>query len=327
VVNRRLINRQGGCRRRHFTSREFRLYPHENKGTISARSLLELWPQRSPYQDKGMVIKKALPTTLLLMYLLPHIGAGPRAPSLAAKGSSGLPLLRGRARSILFGRGDGDPSRNVECGQGAAAATNSKITAEMTIQPGICGRAGCGCVGFPARLRGGIASASLSEDEDGEEDESSSMLPVSPIPAGGLAKVRGLGDGAVQSPTASKKLAVSTRSTKTLKRNTEVRPSIRDEDRGGDLEFQLLDLDYKKGNGISGKFTIDAFGVTERGNSVHLSVVGFQPYFFINVTKALSEEECGVFVRRLNHKINTQPQHIHNNNNQVGCAVDLSAMP
>jgi hypothetical protein len=283
-----------------------------------------------------MVISRALRTTLLLLHLLPHIGAGLRAPSLAEKGSSGLPLLRGGARSILNGRGDGDPAikkttkfADVGWGQAAVAAKNSKITSKTTIQPEICGGTGCGCMGFPARLRGGIASASLSEDEDGEEDESSSMLPVSPIPAVGPAKIRGLGDGAVQSPTARKKLAVSTRSAKELKRNTEVRPPIRDEDRGGDLEFQLLDLDYKKGNGISGKFTIDAFGVTERGNSVHLSVVGFQPYFFINVTKALSEEECGVFVRRLNYKISTQPQSNYNNynNNQVICAHPPQAIP
>lgn len=246
---------------------------------------------------------------LLLLHLVPPTGAGSRIFSLAANGRSGLPMLGGRARSILW-RGD-EEDLLPEQTEVAAAGLGRMMT---TTRRRGCGASGCR-LGFVARLRGGIASASLSEDGDGDEEESSSMLPVSPIPAGVLARVRGLGDGATQSPTAGKKLAVSTRSVKSLKRNQEVRPPVRDEDRGGDLEFQLLDLDYKKGNGVAGKFTIDAFGVTERGNSVHVSIVGFQPHFFINVTKALSDEECGVFVRRLNHKINTQPQPFYNNNN------------
>lgn len=36
---------------------------------------------------------------------------------------------------------------------------------------------------------------------------------------------------------------------------------------------------------------------------MHVSIVGFQPFFFVNVSKALAEDECNVFVRRLNHRM------------------------
>ncbi len=71
--------------------------------------------------------------------------------------------------------------------------------------------------------------------------------------------------------------------------------------------FQLLDLDYVKDRSdLNEDFTIHAFGVTDKGNSVHMSIAGFQPYFFVDIPQAMSEHECTEFVRRLNHKIKTQ---------------------
>jgi DNA polymerase delta subunit 1 len=74
-----------------------------------------------------------------------------------------------------------------------------------------------------------------------------------------------------------------------------------------DLVFQLLDLDYVKDRSdLHEEFTIHAFGVTDKGNSVHMRIAGVQPYFFIDIPQAMTEQECSEFVRRLNHKIKTQ---------------------
>lgn len=91
---------------------------------------------------------------------------------------------------------------------------------------------------------------------------------------------------------------------------------------GEDIEFQLLDLDYVKGKGasLSDDFMMDAFGVTQQGNSVHMTLTGFKPFFFVNSPKELSEEECREFVRRLNHHVrmqNTQKSNNTNSNNEL----------
>lgn len=83
------------------------------------------------------------------------------------------------------------------------------------------------------RLRGGIGSASLSEDGDDEEeeDESLSIPPMmAAAAAGGGGRVRDLaelGGGVALNPSPVKRTAVSKRCEKDAKRNHGIRPHLR----------------------------------------------------------------------------------------------------
>ena len=103
-------------------------------------------------------------------------------------------------------------------------------------------------------------------------------------------------------------------------RQYKIRPPVEDKykGKGGDaLEFQLLDVDYKKlpfqrpgtpaaADSHEGGFTIDAFGTTAQGNSVHVAIKGFLPYFFVDAAREFSEEECATFVTAINSRIARQ---------------------
>ncbi|EKX53301.1 DNA polymerase delta catalytic subunit, partial [Guillardia theta CCMP2712] len=48
------------------------------------------------------------------------------------------------------------------------------------------------------------------------------------------------------------------------------------------------------------------FGVTQEGKSVHVAISGVLPYFFVNLPKALNEEECKVFLTKAIKKFESQ---------------------
>jgi DNA polymerase delta subunit 1 len=106
------------------------------------------------------------------------------------------------------------------------------------------------------------------------------------------------------------------------KRQYKIRPTVGDKYKGktGDaLEFQLLDVDYKKlpfprpgtdragpAEYHEGGFTIDAFGTSAEGHSVHVAIKGFLPYFFVNIPREFSEDECKAFTRTTNSRMAKQ---------------------
>jgi hypothetical protein len=105
-------------------------------------------------------------------------------------------------------------------------------------------------------------------------------------------------------------------------REYKIRPAVTDKYKGktGEaFEFQLLDVDYKKlpykrpgapragpVECHEGGFTINAFGTSSEGHSVHVAIKGFLPYFFVNTPREFSEEECEAFTCATNNRIAKQ---------------------
>ena len=184
----------------------------------------------------------------------------------------------------------------------------------------------CAVLGLKA-MRGGESDSLMSiEDALSGDDEESSSPAVhaqdSPDTDAAGADVQdstpmdaGADDIAGQSPAdyglqgtraeLSEVRKAATSDTGNFDRRYKIRPPVGDVQKGatGDaLEFQLLDVDYKKlpyqrpGTAAAGKaetheggFTIDAFGTTAQGHSVHVAIKGFLPYFFVDIPRAFSE--------------------------------------
>ena len=221
------------------------------------------------------------------------------------------------------------------------------------------GRAGCGTPAHtpfaaPSRaavlglrrtalcpMRGGEHDSLLSVEDalaSADVEDSSSPAERAPrgthqkCPSGHFSDPTVPDDGAGQSPedygvlepcAASMSPALSASSQAgDFQREYKIRPPVGDKysgKTGEALEFQLLDVSYKKlpyehtsaaaagkADSHEGGFTIDAFGTSALGHSVHVAIKGFLPYFFVGIPREFSEEDCSAFTRAANGRIFSQ---------------------
>jgi hypothetical protein len=235
----------------------------------------------------------------------------------------------------------------LEPRQPAAARSRCAPPAHSPFAAGgaACRAAGLGLRGPPlCALRGGQDDSLISvEDalESGDVEESSSpalgsggagagRAPAAAGPAAGGGAHERADDSAGESPedygvleagAADPALGASAQAGE-FQREYKIRPPVGDRysgKTGEALEFQLLDVDYKKlpyqrpGTVAAGKadsheggFTIDAFGTSAEGHSVHVAIKGFLPYFFVGIPRGFSEEDCAAFTRAANGRIFSQ---------------------
>ena len=182
-------------------------------------------------------------------------------------------------------------------------------------------------------MRGGEDDSLLSvEDAMASADVEESSSPAGPHERAPVGDPTVPDDGAGQSPedygvldpgaaSACQALSPSSQAGD-FQREYKIRPPLLDKysgKTGEALEFQLLDVSYKKlpyehasaaaagkADSHEGGFTIDAFGTSALGHSVHVAIKGFLPYFFVGIPREFSEEDCAAFTRAANGRIFSQ---------------------